>query len=74
VAPAYKQAKEGKISSKLKILIDFYEIVEEELDPRDPGDGNLLKKMEPQKIYSANYNFVMNLFAPESKKEDNDNK
>jgi hypothetical protein len=71
VAPAYKKAKEGKISSKLKILIDFYEIFEKELDP---NQGDLLKKMELRQIYLANYNFVMNLFASESKKEDGDNK
>jgi len=71
VAPAYKQAKEGKISSKLRILIEFYEIFEKELDP---NQRDLLKKMELRQIYLANYNFVMNLFASESKKEDGDNK
>jgi len=71
VAPAYKKAKEGKISPKLKILIDFYEIVEKELDS---NQRNLFKEMELQKIYSANSDFVMNLFESEFKKEDGDNK
>ena len=71
VAPAYKEAKEGKISPKLKLLIEFYEFIEKEDKKNQEG---ILGILDAQARYRANYNFVMNLFAPESKKEDNDNK
>lgn len=71
VAPVYKEAKAGKMSQKLKLLIDFYEIIEKE---SGPSMKSLLRRMELQKIYSANSNFIKNLFKndeSEPEKEDN---